>query len=133
MIPYIIVIARPDWKRPYCEIITDVQKNEEHLFSKFDKLVVHEMVELSIGYNKKFVSYSEFHDHFFSEYYMHHRPIEIKYFKEEWIHYDFEGNKETYDKIMSLYSQEYDELTAPIESSDEEDYDIDDSIIDDAK
>jgi hypothetical protein len=125
MIPYIIVIARPDWKRPYCEIITDVGENETQLFSKFDKLIVNEMVELSIGYSKKFVSYSEFHEHFFSEYYMHHIPIEIKYFKEKWLYYDFEANKETYDRIMCSYFQEYDELTAPFVSTDEEDYDID--------
>jgi hypothetical protein len=116
MFPYIIAIARPDWKRPHCEIKTDVAENTETLFEIFNNIIVDEMLELSVPINRKFVSYSKFHDAFYSEYYMHQQPIEIKYFIDgQWVYYSFETNEE----IMNLYSIKYDELTAPINYDDD--------------
>jgi hypothetical protein len=116
MIPYIIAIARPDWKRPYCEIITNVSESEELLFETFNNIIVDEMIELSLGCNEKFESYSEFHDYFYNESYMSQEPIKIKYFiNGEWSCYIFDKKGEINSKIMTLYSQKYDELTAPID------------------
>jgi hypothetical protein len=123
MIPYIVAIARPDWKRPYCEIITDVADNETQMIEKLHKIIVDEMIDLSIGTNSKFDNYSRFHDKSYSEYYMHQKPIEIKYFiNGRWIYYDFE----TKEEIMNLYNAKYNEKTAPISCStdDEELYEL---------
>jgi hypothetical protein len=122
MIPYIIAIARPDWKRPYCEIITHSAENEELLFEKFNKIIVDEMIELSLGCDEKFETYSDFHDKFFNESYMSQAPIEIKYFINGlWMHYIFDQDRkdEINRKIMTLYSEKYDELTKPIDDDDE--------------
>jgi hypothetical protein len=124
MFPYIIAIARPDWKRPYCEIITDVANNKEKMFELFDNFIIDEMLGLSVPNNNKFVSYSEFHDAVFSECYMHQQPIEIKYFiNGMWKTYQFE--------TMKLYNEKYNELTAPIIESGSEEYEIEDEIEDD--
>jgi hypothetical protein len=129
MIPYIIAIARPDWKRPYCEIITDVATDENKMFELFDNLIVDEMVDLSLGTNSKFVSYSLFHEKAYSETCMYQQPIEIKYFIDgKWIYYQFE----TKEEIMKLYNDKYDELTATInfdEDDEEELYELSDDEV----
>lgn len=106
MIPYIIAIAYPDYKRPYCEVKTNTLQNITELNEIFNNIIVEFILDFSIPTNIKFESYDKFFDRYYTDDYMDQEPIKIKYFIDgKWINYNF-NEKE----IMELYNIKFDKL-----------------------
>lgn len=97
MIPYFIIIAQPDHKRPYTRIVTGVCDNESEILMKLREKVVDVLLE-------KGETLTEYYDSIYSEYYMQQDPIIVRYFHSEtwWRYNPFEDQVQ----INRMYNEQ---------------------------